>query len=146
MPGRSRESSLERNLMLLNPRSSQEVPGTDKAGNPCDPVRYIELIVIPAAAKMDPSLTIFKLTRKQQSLVLPLAAELRNALRDCSRKRDWGEAMRLYVDTHRAILRIPHPGLRAWFCKRVKQLEFTHWLRPHPTRVWRGPYMVEADI
>src|SRR6266852_1772586 len=66
-------------LMLLNSRVSQEVPGSDKAANPKDPIRFIELVVIPAAAKMDPSLTIFKLTRKQQSLVLPLFAELRNA-------------------------------------------------------------------
>jgi len=126
--------------MLLNPRSSREVPGSDKAGNPCDPVRFIEVVVLPAAAKMDPSLTIFNLTRKQQSLVLPLAAELRNALRDCYYKCDWGEAMRLYVDTHRAILRIPHPGLRAWFCQCVKQREMTFYLRPHNPQGSRGHY------
>ncbi len=125
--------------MLLNRRSSQEVPGSDKAGNPRDPVRYIESGVIPVAIKMDPSPTS-NLTMKQLSLVLPLAAELRNALIACSRECDWIEAMRLYVDTHRAILRIPHPGLRAWFCRCVKQREYTYWLRPHPKRVSRGHY------
>jgi hypothetical protein len=107
--------------MLLSHRRSKEIPGKDSMGRPNDPVRFIEDVVIPRSKELDPYL---KISPEISTCLMPragLCQRLWRAGYDYSLKDEWNETIRLYVDTQRAILRIPHPVLRAGYCESVKQ-------------------------
>jgi hypothetical protein len=113
--------------MLLNSRLSKELPGTDAAGHPIDPVHYTEAIVIPMAKEIDLNLASSHKGRHLPE-ALGLFSRLRDGVADLSIKGNRREAIRLYADTHRAIFHIPHPGLRACLNKCASEGYIRMWL------------------
>jgi hypothetical protein len=115
-------STKERIPMLLNNRTSREVPGLDIKGNPIDPVRYIELVVIPAMQYMDLSSTDHAQKQRELKLVATMFYRLKIFIERCLESGDRDQARRLYADAQRAILHVPDSRIRAMFCRRIKEL------------------------
>jgi hypothetical protein len=105
--------------MLLNPRRSKEIPGTDAQGNSWAPILHIEYVIIPAVMGNVPT-PAMPTPANQMGLGAKLVALLQRAFSDLQRTGDQDEAWRLYCDIHRAIQRIPNPVLRSFFCSMAK--------------------------